>query len=89
MSWEYRFSKLAIKQIKAIAPNHQRRIKQALDILVNNPYLKNNNIKVLTGELKGYYRLRIGRYRVVYSLDNILLVLFIELISKRDEKTYM
>ena len=88
MSWEYRFSKFAAKQIKAIDLKHLKRIKQALDVLVKNPYLKNNNIKVLTGEFKGYYRLRIGRYRVIYSLDNILLIIFIEMVSKRNEKTY-
>jgi len=32
-----------------------------------NP-LENPQVKALTGELKGFYRLRIGNYRIIFSL---------------------
>jgi mRNA interferase RelE/StbE len=39
------------------------------------------NIKLLKGELSGYYRYRVGDYRVIYEIDEhsrVVKVVFIE-----------
>ncbi|HEC86379.1 MAG TPA: type II toxin-antitoxin system RelE/ParE family toxin [Thermoplasmatales archaeon] len=43
-------------------------INKAIDALKNNPF-HGSDIKRLRGKLEGKYRLRVGEYRVVYSLD--------------------
>lgn len=46
------------------------------------------NVKALTGHDCGY-RLRVGRYRVLFDLlDGSPRVIFIEEVRKRDERTY-
>ncbi len=43
------------------------------------------NIKVLKGEYEGYYRYRIGDYRVIYSIDDDLVQVFVVAIAHRSE----
>jgi mRNA-degrading endonuclease RelE of RelBE toxin-antitoxin system len=66
----------------------QKRILQAVAVVSKDPYLKNNNIKRLTGILTGYFRLRIGNYRVLYLLDPDAHIVFIKAVLPRNEKTY-
>ena len=63
-------------QIKGQCRKHIERspvyVKRAIDgafqQLRHNPY-HGVNIKELTGKWKGYYRYRIGEYRLVYRID--------------------
>jgi mRNA interferase RelE/StbE len=41
------------------------------------------NIKPLKGELSGYYRYRVGDYRVIYQIDDVLNQVTIILIEHR------
>ena len=43
------------------------------------------NIKTLKGEYIGYYRYRIGDYRVIYSVDDALAQVFVVAIAHRSE----
>ncbi|MEH2412286.1 type II toxin-antitoxin system RelE family toxin [Nostoc sp.] len=44
---------------------------------------KRYNIKLLKGELSGYYRYRVGNYRVIYQIDDDLNQVTILLIGHR------
>ncbi len=88
MPWNCKFDKSAVKDIEKIPTARQKRIIQAITVSAKDPYLKNNNIKRLTGVLSGYYRLRIGDFRVVYLLDADSQTMFIKAILLRNEKTY-
>ena len=44
-----------------------------------------SNIKPLKGELAGYYRYRVGDYRVVYSIDDEQKQVFVLIIKHRGE----
>jgi len=46
----------------------QQRLDRCFSQLEINPYL-HPNIKPLKGKLAGYYRYRVGDYRVVYQVD--------------------
>lgn len=43
------------------------RVKRALDVLRVNPYY-GVDIKPLAGRFQGFYRLRVGGWRVVYEI---------------------
>ena len=64
---EIEFSKSAIKFLKS-APKHERnRILQAIDGLTHTP--QTGDIKRLLGTSTECYRLRIGKYRVIFRYD--------------------
>jgi mRNA-degrading endonuclease RelE of RelBE toxin-antitoxin system len=88
MSWDCKFDKSALKDLQKISPHQQKRILQSIAVLSNDPYLKNNNIKRLTGVLSGYHRLRIGNYQVPYLLDNNTNTIYIKAVLLRKERTY-
>ena len=43
------------------------------------------NIKALKGDYAGYYRYRIGDYRVIYSVDGELVQVFVVVIAHRSQ----
>jgi len=69
MSWSIRVSSTAEKYFKKLDKKLQRKIKDKLLALSGqqNP-LENPQIRALTGELKGFYRLRVGDYRIIFAL---------------------
>ena len=69
MSWSIRVSSIAEKYFKRLDKKLQRKIKEKLRALSRqqNP-LENVQVRALTGELKGFYRLRIGDYRIIFAL---------------------
>ena len=69
MPWHVRISSTAEKYYTRLATQTKERIKNELAILahLNNP-LEHQSVKRLTGELKGFCRLRIGKYRIVFAI---------------------
>ena len=56
----------AKKHYAALDRNMCRRVNDAIAQLAENPY--NQSVK-LRGKLEGYYRYRVGNFRIIYSLD--------------------
>ena len=50
----------------------------------NNPFL-HKNVRALTGELKGDYRLRVGRWRILFTPDKQSEILFVYAILPRSD----
>ncbi len=69
MSWTVKVSPKAEKYIGRLNKDNRKRIKEGLIQLssYDNP-IEHRNVKPLTGELKGFYRLRIGEYRIVFNI---------------------
>ena len=65
MTYEILFSDKALKQLKKIEPNIQKRIIAALEKIRIRP-------EAYVIKLVGYnvYKLRVGDYRVIMDLDN-------------------
>ena len=61
-----------------------KRINKAMDTLKTNPW-KHGSIKRLSGPLSGYMRLRMGDYRVVYSVEESRKEVMVVVIAKREE----
>jgi len=69
MSWSIKVSSIAKKYFEKLDKKRRRKIKEKLLALSHqqNP-LENLQVIALTGELKGFYRLRIGDYRIIFAL---------------------
>jgi mRNA interferase RelE/StbE len=67
--WQVRLSSTAEKYYTRLAVQTRERIKNELGSLskLKNP-LEHQSVKRLTGELKGFCRLRIGKYRIVFAI---------------------
>jgi mRNA interferase RelE/StbE len=61
-----------------------RRLNLAFAKLSENP-CSHYNIKRLTGELKGSFRLRAGDIRIIYSVDDKTKIVYIEVIRPRGD----
>ena len=69
MNWEVKVSSQAEKYYLRLPQKLQGRIKQDLKKLAEGEEpLLHPRVRPLVGKLKGFYRLRIGNYRVVFSL---------------------
>lgn len=45
--------------------------------------------KPLAGELKGYWKLRIGEYRVIYEIEKDKIIVYVIMVGyRRDEEAY-
>lgn len=78
-----RWHKRAKKQLRRIGNTKiENKIYDAVDGLSFFPNCQ--NVKKLTN--RDDYRLRVGRYRVIFTVD--LRIISIEEVSKRDERTY-
>ena len=82
MTYYIEFAKPAAKQLKALSPQEQQRIKSKIDALVDLP--RPDGVVKLSGE-ENLYRIRVGDYRIIYRIqDNHLLILVLKIGHRRD-----
>ena len=86
--YQLKFLGKALDDLKKIDRAHQLIIKEKLLILAENPQVLKNNIKKLSGIKDNYYRLRVGRYRVIFKKEEKRLIIVIVRIGHR-KKVYM
>ena len=72
--WAVRFERKAVKAIAAMHPRMQKRITDAIESLSVDPFAS-ANVKPLAGSAG--FRLRVGEYRVIYRLENEVLVIVV------------
>jgi mRNA interferase RelE/StbE len=72
----------AVRDLKALPERERKRIKTRIDALAENP--RPHGAKALQGG-EGYLRIRVGDYRIIYTvLDRLLLVVVIRVGNRRD-----
>jgi len=77
IEWDSR----ALKELQKIPDSDAKQILQKVSKLSESPY----SGTALKGGFKGYFRLRSGNYRVVYSIKkNHLLILILRVGSRKD-----
>ena len=64
--------------------NLQRRLDRCFNTIGQDPK-RHPNIKPLKGKLEGYYRFRLGDYRIVYRIDEDDKVVIVAVIAHRRE----
>jgi len=77
----------ARKQMKKIPKNFQEAIFQSVDQLANFPNSTDLEIKALKNH-KYDYRMRVGRYRVLFDDEEQVQIIAIQEVKKRDDRTY-
>ena len=65
-------------------PPLARKLARCFQQLEQNPR-GHSNVKILSGELNGYFRYRVGDYRVLYRIDEKERVVLVEKIAHRSE----
>ena len=58
-----------------------------LMLQLNKDYSKIPNLKPLRDK-KNYFRIRLGRYRLIFKVDKVQRQIEIKKITKRDDRTY-
>lgn len=84
MSYRIKISENTEKGLRRIPKKEKERIIQKIDLLAENP--KPKDCKKLKGTKKlPLYRIRSGKYRIIYTIrDEILLILVVEIGHRKD-----
>ncbi|MBF0166597.1 MAG: type II toxin-antitoxin system RelE/ParE family toxin [Alphaproteobacteria bacterium] len=81
MAYRIVFEPRAAKEFEALDGQMRRRVLKALQKLATDPF-SSANVKALHG---GGYRIRVGDWRVLYSVqDDILLILVLKIAHRRE-----
>ena len=80
--FEVQFKKSVEKDLKALSKADQKRVLEQIGkVLAKDPYMG----KALSGEFKGLYRWRIGRFRVIYEVQKeVLMILVLKVGHRKD-----
>ncbi|MBM3537659.1 MAG: type II toxin-antitoxin system mRNA interferase toxin, RelE/StbE family [Alphaproteobacteria bacterium] len=81
--WSVSYTVGALRALAGMNPVMARRIRTKILTLAQDPKAPNNNVKKLTG-IEGY-RLRVGDWRVVYTLKHQKLTVIVIRIGHRSE----
>jgi mRNA interferase RelE/StbE len=73
----------ALKELKRLQKIYVKKIQVAIDGLANNP--RPAGYKKLKGEQDELYRIRIGDYRVIYSIENQIKIVDVRRIGHRKD----
>lgn len=71
MSWTVKLSSVSEKHFRKLDANLRKRLLNELRDLTQLEHpTKHPQVHALTGDLKKYFRLRVGSYRVIFALLN-------------------
>lgn len=65
LAYKAALTKNFLREFKKLPEDIRDRILRAIDEIIANPFL---GVK-LRGELEGRWRLRVGKYRIIYIID--------------------
>ena len=83
--WIVELAPAARKQLEKLDAETNRRIATYLDTRVATSADPTRLGKGLTGLLKGYWRYRVGNYRIIAKIENQRLVVYVVEIDHRSE----
>jgi len=76
--------KRAAKYLKSLPDDQKSRIKETLKKLENG-IDKRTDVKKMSGEWKGYYRMRVGDIRIIFWIEYVLKTVYIDHIGSRGD----
>ncbi len=73
-TYEVTLSQTALRQFKALDKKMQDRMHSGLNQLKEDPFVKRPkaDIKKLKGPNRDYYRLRVGKFRAIYVVEEMV-----------------
>jgi mRNA interferase RelE/StbE len=81
--WSVSYSAEALKTLTRMDRTMAKRLRAKILALARNPLAPNNNVKKLTG-IEGY-RLRVGDWRIIYTLRHEVLTVVVVRVGHRRE----
>lgn len=81
MNYNIIMSKSADRCLRSIPKNIAQRIRSKLLLLSQDPWTYNNNVSKLVG--REVYRLRVGQWRVIYTVEQDKLIIYVLTIGVR------
>ena len=82
MAYKVLIKKSALKDLQAVSKPDQKRLLGAIEgSLSKDPYQG----KALSGEFKGLYRWRSGKFRIVYEIQQEVLIVLVLRIGHRKD----
>jgi mRNA interferase RelE/StbE len=82
LAYKVLIKKSALKDLDAVPKPDQKRLLDAIGSrLANDPYQG----KALSGEFKGLYRWRSGKFRIIYEIQQDILVVLVLRIGHRKD----
>jgi mRNA interferase RelE/StbE len=81
MPYELKIEPDALNNLKKLTPNFQSRILKKIRWFANN--FENMTPLPLTANLQGFFKLRIGDYRIIYTFDDTLKLITVYKIGHR------
>ena len=79
--YQIRIKKSAQKELQQISPPYNQKIIEAIDSLAENP--RPEGVKKLKSEEA--YRIRVGDYRVVYTIEDVIQIIEVQRIRHRKD----
>jgi len=79
VSFSIRIKSSAAEELSHVGKQDRARTVAAIDGLADNPFLGT----ALKGDLRGLRRLRVGEYRIVYEVQQDLLVVMVVRVARR------
>lgn len=79
--YKVKFTQEATKDLKKLDKKYQTAVVKAIDKLSQNPTVG----KPLIGKLKGLWKLRFSRYRIIYQIFNSILTIVVFEVKHRKE----
>jgi mRNA interferase RelE/StbE len=76
--------KRAIKYLNKLTPFKKNKIKELLTELINDP-VKREDVKPMLGEWKGYYRIKTGNIRLIFWVDQVKEIVYVDHIGPRGD----
>jgi len=88
MNWQYSFARRAERDLESVNDDGDRsRIFEALDRLAANPVRGDVDVTKLGGT-GDQWRLRVGRWRVIFEYDRSSHLILVTRVLPRNEGTY-
>ena len=82
--WTVVFKKSAFKEYKKLPKQYRQKINEVLEILQINPLNEVLNIRKIQNT-KNHYRIRVGHYRIIYSIQKRQLIIEIIRVGHRQD----
>jgi len=75
--------KSAAKELEAIAPKQTKKIVATIWLLTENP--RPVGCKKLKGKAEDIWRIRVGDYRVLYSIEDVIKIVDVKRVGHRKD----
>lgn len=86
MPYRLSLSREVYRTINRLPGNVRQRIRRVIAGLAENP--RPDSAKAMEADLESYYRIRVNDYRIIYTIDDDVVLVEIIRVVRRTPRTY-